>query len=135
MISGKDVNFNDETHVLSINGKKHAVGNPGDIDALETRVSALEGGQLKVAEVSATMSVITADAKAIGGYRSVSSTSKLLSTFEGYPKGKTVVGESLYAFGENAAILGVVNVASGVVYLNAANPGEYTVRGFVFYKD
>lgn len=41
MISGIDVNFNDETHVLSINGKKHAVGDPGEIDALDERVTAL----------------------------------------------------------------------------------------------
>ena len=42
MISGKDVNFNDVTHVLTINGEKHAVGDPGDIDALKERVTALE---------------------------------------------------------------------------------------------
>lgn len=90
---------------------------------------------IKVAEVSATMTVSTADHLAIGGYRSVSSTSKVLSTFTGYPTGKTKVAEILYAFGANAAICGVVNVISGVVYLNTATTGDYTVRGYVFYKD
>lgn len=46
MISGKDVNFNDETHVLTINGEKHAVGDPGEIDALDVRVSAVETSKL-----------------------------------------------------------------------------------------
>ena len=90
---------------------------------------------IKVANVSATMNVATADARAIGGYRSVSSTSKVLSTFTGYPTGKTVVAVILYAWGENAAILGVVHVINGVVYLNTAATGDYTVHGYVFYKD
>ena len=97
--------------------------------------AALEGSVLKVAAVSATMSCVTPDADAIGGYRSVSSTSKVLSTFDGYPTGKTVVGESLYAFGANAATAAVVNVADGVVYLNAAKAADYTVKGVVFYHD
>lgn len=90
---------------------------------------------IKVANVSATMSVLTADARAVGGYRSVSTTSKPLSTFTGYPTGKTVVAENLYAYGENAACLGVVNVINGVVYLNTAASGDYQVYGHVFYKD
>lgn len=90
---------------------------------------------IKVANVSATMSVITADAKAIGGYRSVSNTSKALRTFTGYPTGKTVVAENLYAYGENAACLGVVHVINGIVYLNTAASGDYYVHGCVFYKD
>lgn len=136
MISGKDVNFNDETHVLTINGEKHAVGDPGEIDELNERLTALEGLNLKVANVSATMSVITADVKAIGGYRSVSSTAKALSTFTGFPTGKTIIAESLYAYGENAAILGVVNVINhDVVYLNGAVSGDYNIHGVVFYKD
>ena len=90
---------------------------------------------IKVANVSATMSVLTADARAVGGYRSVSNTSKVLSTFTGYPKGKTIVAENLYAYGENAACLGVVNVINGVVYLNTAASGDYNVYGHVFYKD
>ena len=81
------------------------------------------------------MNVATADSKAVGGYRSVSSTSKVLSTFTGYPTGKTIVAESLYAWGENAAILGVVHVINGVVYLNTAATGNYTVHGTVFYRD
>ena len=98
-----------------------------------TALAALEN--IKVAEVSATMTVSTADPLAIGGYRSVSSTSKALSTFTGYPTGKTKVAEILYAVGANAAICGVVNVINGVVYLNTATTGDYTVRGYVFYKD
>lgn len=42
MISGRDVNFNDETHVLTINGEKHAVGDPGEIATLEERISDIE---------------------------------------------------------------------------------------------
>lgn len=97
------------------------------------QIAALEN--IKVANVSATMTVSTADVTAIGGYRSVSSTSKSLSSFTGYPTGKTVVAESLYAWGANAAILGVVHVINGTVYLNTAATGDYTVHGVVFYKD
>lgn len=104
-------------------------------DAARQNIEGLEN--IKVANVSATMTVSTADHLAIGGYRSVSSTSKVLSTFTGYPTGKTIVAESLYAWCEdqNAAILGVVHVINGVVYLNAATTGNFTVHGVVFYKD
>ena len=107
--------------------------NPVKSGGVYSAIASLEN--IKVAEVSATMTVSTADNLAIGGYRSVSSTSKVLSTFTGYPTGKTKVAEILYAFGANAAICGVVNVISGVVYLNTATTGDYTVRGYVFYKD
>ena len=104
-----------------------------ELDTAREQIAALEN--IKVANVSATMNVATADSKAIGGYRSVSSTSKALSTFTGYPTGKTVVATSLFAYGENAAILGVVHVINGVVYLNTATTGDYIVHGNVFYKD
>lgn len=132
MLSNKDIRI--ENGYIIINGKKYPIVQ--DVSALDERVTALESGQLKVAEVSATMSVITADAKAIGGYRSVSSTAKNLSTFTGFPEGKTIVAESLYAYGENAAILAVINVIDhNTVYLNAANSGDYNVKGVVFYYD
>ena len=99
------------------------------------QLGALEGKTLKVANVSATMTVSTADLDAIGGYRSVSQTSKVLSTFTGYPTGKVVVADSLHAYGANAATAAVVNVISGVVYLNAAKAADYTVEGVVFYHD
>lgn len=107
--------------------------NPVKSGGVYSAIAALEN--IKVANVSATMTVSTPDVTAIGGYRTVSSTSKALSTFTGYPTGKTIVAEHLYAFGANAAICGVVNVASGYVYLNTATTGDYTVRGYVFYKD
>lgn len=107
--------------------------NPVKSGGVYSAIAALEN--IKVAEVSATMTVSTADNLAIGGYRSVSSTSKSLSSFTGYPTGKTVVAESLYAWGANAAILGVVHVINGMVYLNTAATGDYTVHGYVFYKD
>lgn len=104
-----------------------------ELDTAREQIAALEN--IKVAEVSATMTVSAADPLAIGGHRSVSSTSKVLSTFTGYPTGKTKVAEILYAFGANAAICGVVNVINGVVYLNTATTGDYIVHGYVFYKD
>lgn len=104
-----------------------------ELDTAREQIAALEN--IKVANVSATMTVSTADVTAIGGYRSVSSTSKSLSSFTGYPTGKTVVAESLYAWGANAAILGVVHVINGTVYLNTAATGDYNVHGVVFYKD
>ena len=107
--------------------------NPVKSGGVYSAIAALEN--IKVAEVSATMTVSTADVTAIGGYRSVSSTSKALSTFTGYPTGKTVVATSLFAYGSNAAVLGVVHVINGVVYLNTAATGDYTVHGNVFYKD
>lgn len=100
---------------------------------LNAEIAALSN--IKVANVSATMSVLTADNLAIGGYRTVSTTTKALRDFTGYPTGKTIVAEHLYAFGANAAILGVVNVSSGYVYLNTATTGDYTVHGYVFYRD
>lgn len=46
MISNKDINFNDELQILTINGEKHAVlGDPvipGEIDSINDRVTALE---------------------------------------------------------------------------------------------
>lgn len=45
MLSNKDINFNDEKQILTINGEEHAVGDPaipGEIDALDERVTALE---------------------------------------------------------------------------------------------
>ena len=91
---------------------------------------------IKVAYVSATMNVATADSTAIGGYRSTSSTSKALSSFTGYPSGKTLVAVSMFANGSNGAVLGVVRVdENGIVYLNTAASGDYNVTGYVLYKD
>lgn len=45
MLSNKDINFDDERQILTINGEAHAVGDPavpGEIDALDERVTALE---------------------------------------------------------------------------------------------
>ena len=47
MLSNKDINFDDERQILTINGEPHAVGDPaipGEIDALDERVTALEEG-------------------------------------------------------------------------------------------
>ena len=108
--------------------------NPVKSGGVYSAIAALEN--IKVAYVSATMNVATADAKAIGGYRSTSGTSKAISTFTGYPAGKTLVAASLFANGSNGAVLGVVRVdENGIVYLNTAATGDYTVRGYVFYKD
>lgn len=45
MLSNKDINFDDERQILTINGEAHPVGDPaipGEIDALDERVTALE---------------------------------------------------------------------------------------------
>ena len=97
--------------------------------------TALATGVLKVAAVTGTVDSTTADNTAIGGYRTVGQTTKALSSFTGYPTGKNVVGWSLTAYGSNAAILAVVNVGNGNVYLNSATSGTFTVEGFVFYTD
>ena len=47
MLSNKDINFDDARQILTINGEPHAVGDPaipGEIDALDERVTALEEG-------------------------------------------------------------------------------------------
>lgn len=47
MLSNKDINFDDERQILTINGEEHPVGDPaipGEIDALDERVTALEQG-------------------------------------------------------------------------------------------
>lgn len=110
-------------------------GNKGHFKDTTAREQIETLENIKVANVSATMTVSTADNLAIGGYRSVSGTAKALSSFTGYPTGKTIVAENLYAYGANAAILGVVHVINGYVYLNTATTGDYTVHGTVFYKD
>lgn len=141
VIDGHGNTLNDMAKVADVDaeiGDLSQTGLTGDsvaaqLTTAKNRIAALEN--IKVAKVSATMTVSTPDHLAIGGYRSVSSTSKVLSTFTGYPTGKTIVAEHLYAFGQNAAILGVVNVSSGVVYLNTATTGDYYVHGYVFYKD
>lgn len=47
MLSNKDINFDDARQILTINGEPHTVGDPGipgEIDALDERVTALEEG-------------------------------------------------------------------------------------------
>jgi len=47
MLSNKDINFDDERQILTINGDEHAVGDPaipGEIEELDERVTALEQG-------------------------------------------------------------------------------------------
>ena len=97
--------------------------------------AALGEGSLKVAEVSGGVGCTTSDAKAIGGYKTGGTEAVSLSSFTGYPTGKTVVGWSLAAFGTGGTVLAVVRVANGYVFLNAAYSGSFTVNGFVFYTE
>ena len=90
---------------------------------------------MKIAAVSGTVNCTTADNTAIGGYKTGGSEAKALSSFTGYPTGKTVVGWSLYACGTIANVLAVVKVTAGYAYVNAAYSGTFNVDGFVFYKD
>lgn len=102
-----------------------------EIGAISTAI----GERVKIADVTGSVGSTTADSKAIGGYRTGGSDAIALSSFTGYPTGKTVVGWSLSAFGTGGVVLGVVRVAGGYVYLNTAYSGSFTVTGFVFYKD
>ena len=59
MLSNKDINFDDDSQILTINGEAHAVGNPeisGEIDALDERVTALETipGEIEALDVRVT---------------------------------------------------------------------------------
>ena len=90
---------------------------------------------MKIAAVNSGVSSTTADSNAIGGYKTSGSEAKALSSFTGYPTGKTVVGWSLTAFGTGGTALAIARVAGGYVYLNTAYSGSFTVEGFVFYKD
>ena len=157
MITNKDIRV--ENGFLIINGDKYPIASQAEIDAVKddiddlgdtigditqtgvtgatvaAQIAALETGAIKVAAVSGKVDSTTADNTAIGGYRTVGQTTKSLSSFTGYPIGKTVVGWSLTAYGSNAAIQAVVNVGAGNVYLNSATSGTFTVEGFVFYID
>ena len=66
MLSNKDINFNDETQVLSINGEKHAVlgdpAIPGQIEDLDARVAAIEDAITEKFEVALSSAISNPDA-------------------------------------------------------------------------
>jgi hypothetical protein len=119
-------------------GSNNAVSSGGTktyVDNADAALNTAIGERVKIAAVVGSVNSTTADSKAIGGYKTGGSDATALSSFTGYPTGKTVVGWSLTAFGTGGTVLAVVRVAGGYVYLNTAYSGGFTVEGFVFYKD
>jgi len=96
MLSNKDINFDDTRQILTINGEGHAVGDPsipGEIDALDERVDALE----KIpAEIESLDGRVTALEEAGGGGATVYRWDYALESLvlNGFDKTRVIIANS-----------------------------------------
>lgn len=132
MLSNKDINFDDARQILTINGEEHAVGDPavpGEIDALDERVTALEA---LPGEIEALDGRVTALEEAGGGgatvYRWDYNSESLDLT--GFDKTRVIIGNS--GVGETgAAYIGILTGENQLNLQNTATPGGSTPRPFI----
>ena len=125
----------DDAPTASSNNPVKSGGVKTYVDNADAVLNTAIGERVKIAAVSGTVNADISDLNTVGGYRTGGSSAKALSSFTGYPTGKTVVGWSLSAYGVNGATGALVNIGGGYVYVNSAYIGSFTVSGFVFYKD
>lgn len=83
MLSNKDINFDDERQILAINGEAHAVGDPaipGEIEALDERVTALEGIPAQVEALDGRVTALEEAGGGVSDWVQIGETSSIIAT-------------------------------------------------------